>query len=118
MDRLYLHCNWDRKFKNVAIWLAIVVNENGYREVLRAAEDMKEDKANWSSFSQWLRSRVLDGVKLIITEKCLGMLEAVSEVFPKAKYQHCTIHFYRNVFSLTPRSTVTLMASNLCPGEQ
>ena len=29
----------------------------------------------------WLRSRDLDGVKLIVGDKCLGMLEAVGEVF-------------------------------------
>ena len=59
---------------------------------------MKEDKASWVSFFQWLRGRGLDGVKLIVGDKCLGMLEAVGEVFPEAKYQRCTVHFYRNVF--------------------
>ena len=38
------------------------------------------------------------------------MLEAVGEVFPEAKYQRCTVHFYRNVFSVTPRSKVKLVA--------
>ena len=28
----------------------------------------------------------------------------MNEVFPAAKYQRCTVHFYRNVFSVTPRS--------------
>ena len=41
------------------------------------------------------------------------MLEAVGEVFPEAKYQRCTVHFYRNVFSVTPRSKVKLMAKIL-----
>ena len=36
-------------------------------------------------------------------DKCLGMLEAVGEVFPEAKYQRCIVHFYRNVFTVTPR---------------
>ncbi len=27
----------------------------------------------------------LDGVKLIVGDKCMGMLEAVGEVFPDAK---------------------------------
>ena len=31
------------------------------------------------------------------------MLEAVGEVFPEAKYQRCIVHFYRNVFTVTPR---------------
>jgi putative transposase len=34
------------------------------------------------------------------------MLEAVGEVFPETKYQRCTIHFYRNVFSVVLRSKV------------
>ena len=41
------------------------------------------------------------------------MLEAVGEVFPEAKYQRCTVHFYRNVFSVTPRSKVKLAAKML-----
>ena len=93
--------------------MAIAVNEEGYREVLGAAEGMKEDKDSWVSFFQWLRGRGLDGVKLVVGDKSLGMLEAVGEVFPEAKYQRCTIHFYRNVFSATPRSKVRLAAKML-----
>lgn len=52
---------------------------------------MKEDKASWVSFFQWLRGRGLDGVKLVVGDKRLGMLEAVGEVFPEAKYQRCTV---------------------------
>ena len=36
----------------------------------------------------------------------MGMLEAVGEVFPEAKYQRCVVHFYRNVFSVVPKSKV------------
>ena len=74
---------------------------------------MKEDKASWVSFFQWLRGRGLDGVKLVVGDKCLGMLETVGEVFPKAKYQRCTVHFHRNVFSVTPRSKVKLVVKML-----
>ena len=45
--------------------------------------------------------------------ECLGMLEAVGEVFPEAKYQRCTVHFYRNVFAVTPRSKAKLVAKML-----
>ena len=48
---------------------------------------MREDKASWQSFFQWLKGRGLDGVRLVVGDKCLGMLEAVGEVFPEAKYQ-------------------------------
>ena len=113
VDGIYLRRNWGGEYENVAVLVAIAVNEDGYREVLGAAEGMKEDKASWVSFFQWLRGRGLDGVKLVVGDKCLGMLEAVGEVFPEAKYQRCTVHFYRNVFSVTPRSKVKLVAKML-----
>ena len=85
VDGIYLRRNWGGEYENVAVLVAIAVNEDGYREVLGAAEGMKEDKASWVSFFQWLRGRGLDGVKLVVGDKCLGMLEAVGEVFPEAK---------------------------------
>ena len=109
VDGIYLHRNWGGEYENVAILVAIAVNEDGFREVLGAAEGMKEDKASWVSFFQWLRGRGLDGVKLIVGDKCMGMLEAVGEVFPDAKYQRCTVHFYRNVFSVVPKSKVKIV---------
>ncbi len=32
------------------------------------------------------------------------MLESIPEVFPDAKYQRYTVHFYRNIFSATSRN--------------
>ena len=106
VDGIYLKRNWGGEYENVAVLVAIAVNEDGYREVLGAAEGMKEDKASWVSFFQWLRGRGLEGVKLIVGDKCLGMLEAVGEVFPEVKYQRCVVHFYRNIFSVVPKFNV------------
>lgn len=113
VDGIYLKRNWGGEFENVSILVALGVNEDGYREVLGAAEGMKEDKASWLAFFQWLKSRGLEGVRLVVGDKCLGMLDAVAEVFPQAKYQRCTVHFYRNVFSVTPRSKMKLVAKML-----
>ena len=74
---------------------------------------MKEDKASWKNFFQWLKGRGLSGVKLIVGDKCLGMLEAVGEVFPDAQYQRCVVHFYRNVFSVVPKSKAKHVAKML-----
>ena len=80
---IYLRRNWGGEYENVAILVAITVNEEEYREVLGAAEGMKENKASWVSFFQWLKGRVLDGGKLLLGDKCLDMLEAVGEVLQK-----------------------------------
>ena len=106
IDGIYLKRNWGGEFENVSILVAIGVDEEGYREVIGAAEGMKEDKESWRSFLVWLKSRGLDGVKLVVGDKNLGMCESVHEVFPEAKYQRCTVHFYRNIMSSVPRNRI------------
>ena len=44
MDGIYLHRNWGAEYENVAIWVAIAVNDDGFHEVLGAAEGMKEER--------------------------------------------------------------------------
>lgn len=104
VDGVYLKRSWGGEIQNVSVLVAIGVNEDGCREIIGAAEGMKEDKESWRSFFVWLKERGLSGVRLIIGDKNLGMLETIPEVFPDAHYQRCTVHFYRNIFSVTPRN--------------
>ena len=111
-DGVYLKRSWGGEVQNVSVLVAIGVNEDGYREILGAAEGMKEDHESWLNFFLWLKERGLNGVRLFIGDKNLGMLETIGEVFPDAKYQRCIVHFYRNVFSVVPRGkirTVSMM---------
>jgi len=55
----------------------------------------------------------LKGVKLFISDKCLGLIESLPEFYPEAKWQRCVVHWYRNIFSATPRSQVREVASML-----
>ena len=64
--------------------VAIGVNEASYREILGVAEGSKEDEASWLELLRWLKSRVLKGVQLAVSDKCLGLVEALGEVFPEA----------------------------------
>lgn len=113
VDGIYLKRNWGGTYENVAILIAMAVNEDGYREVIGASEGMKEDKTSWQEFFKSLRKRGLTGAQLFIGDKCLGLLEAVNETFPDARFQRCTVHFYRNVFSVTPRSRMKEVAAML-----
>ena len=48
----------------------------------------------------------LKDTQLIISDKTLGMVEAIGQVFPHARYQRCTVHFYHNVFCVTPNKHI------------
>ena len=113
VDGIFLKRCWGGEYENVSILIAIGVNQDGYREIIGASEGMKEDKESWKNFLTELKARGLKGVQLIIGDKNLGMLESIPEVFPEAKYQRCTVHFYRNIFSVTPRSRMKFVAKML-----
>jgi transposase-like protein len=102
LDGTYLKRSWGGEVKNIAVLVAIGVNSDGYREILGAAEGAKEDKESWKQFLRHLKERGLKGVKMFITDKCLGLVDSLAEFFPKADWQRCVVHFYRNVLSHVP----------------
>ena len=113
VDGVYLKRSWGGEIRNVSILVAIGVSNDGCREIIGAAEGMKEDRESWRTFFVGLKERGLTGVRLIIGDKNLGMPETIPEVFPDARYQRCTVHFYRNIFSVTPRKKMKAVAMML-----
>ena len=103
VDGVYLKRSWGGSYENVSVMVAIGVNGDGDREVIGCAEGFTESKDSWKEFLLWLRGRGLAGVRMVTGDKSLGMLGALEEVFPQAKYQRCTVHFSRNVFGKVPR---------------
>lgn len=113
VDGIFLKRCWGEEFENVSILVAIGVNNDGYREIIGAAEGIKEDLESWKNFFIWLKQRGLKGVKLVIGDKALGMVEAIGQVFGNVKYQRCTVHFYRNIFTVVPNGKVKEVAKML-----
>ena len=102
LDGMWLKRCWGGEVKNVAILVAIGVNAEGYREVLGVAEGAKEDAASWRNFLRHLKERGLKGVRLAVSDKCLGLVETLAEFYPETSWQRCVVHWYRNVMSATP----------------
>ena len=93
--------------------VAIGVNEDGYREVVGCAEGFTESSGCWRDFPSRLRSRGLRGVRMVVGDKAAGMVGSLAEVFPDAKYQRCTVPFYRNALAKVPESKRSQAATML-----
>ena len=106
LDGIWLKRSWGGEVKNVAVLIAIGVDADGYREVLGVTEGAKEDTESWRGFLRQLKERGLKGVRLVIGDKCLGLVEAVGEFYPDAQWQRCVVHFYRNVMTTVPTTKV------------
>jgi transposase-like protein len=112
LDGICLKRPWGGEVKNVSILVAIGVDQDGYREVLGVVEGAKEDKASLVNFLRNLKERGLAGVRLFISDKCLGLVSSMA-VFPGALWQRCAVHFCRDVWTAVPISKVCDVAAML-----
>jgi transposase-like protein len=113
LDGICLKRSWAGEVRNVSVLVAIGVGTDGYRDILGIVEGAKEDKDGWGDFLRSLKKRGLKGVQLIVSDKCLGLVESIGECFPEARWQRCAVHFYRNVFSVVPRGKMKEVAAML-----
>ena len=97
---IVLKRSWAGEVRNVSLLVAIGVNSDGYR-------------AGWSAFLKHLKERGLTGVRLIISDACIGLAESAAEFFPEAGWQRCIVHWYRNIFSHVPSTKVREIAAKL-----
>ena len=79
LDGMVLKRSWAGEVRNVSLLVAISVNAEGYREILGIVAGAKEDKAGWSGFLAHLKGRGLAGVRLIVSDACMGLVESAAE---------------------------------------
>ena len=96
LDGIVLKRSWAGEVRNVSLLVAISVNAEGYREILGIVEGAKEDKAGWSAFLKHLGERGLQGVQLVISDACQGLVESAAEFYPEARWQRCTVGLLKN----------------------
>ena len=113
LDGLVLKRSWAGEVRNVSVLVAIGIGTDGYRHILGVAEGDKEDRAGWLGFLRHLKDRGLNGVQLIISDACVGLVDAAAEVLADARWQRCVVHWYRNVFSGVPTGKVADVARML-----
>jgi putative transposase len=113
LDGVWLNREFGGEVRPVAVLVAIGVNADGFREILGVMEGAQEDTESWRAFLRHLKERGLKGVRLVISDKCLGLVEALGECFPEARWQRCVVHFYRNVFRVVPTGKVREVAALL-----
>ena len=113
LDGIWLKRSWGGEVRNVAVLVAIGVSSEGHREILGVVEGTKEDRESWRNFLRHLKQRGLRGVQLFVSDKCLGLVEALGEFYPEAQWQRCMVHWYRNVWTAVPKGKVKEVAAML-----
>lgn len=113
LDGICLKRSWAGEVRNVSVLVAVGIGTDGFRDILGVAEGPKEDTESWRQFLTHLKDRGLTGVQLIVSDKCMGLVEAAVEFYPEARWQRCVVHWYRNIFSEVPKTKVKEVAAML-----
>jgi putative transposase len=70
-----------------------------------------ENEAFWTAFLRTMKTRGLGGVRLLMSDAHSGLKKAIGTVFQGGSWQHCRVHFVRNVLSVVPKGSLDKVAS-------
>jgi putative transposase len=113
LDAAYFKVNWGGRVVDLALLVAVGVNEEGYREVLVVEPAGGERKEAWRNLLKGLVERGLRGVRLVISDDHPSIRQAVMAELPGASWQRCVVHFMRNVLAHVPQSERGVVAEEL-----
>ena len=83
VDGVYLKRSWGGEIQNVSVLVAIGVSQDGCREILGAAEGMKEDRESWRSFFvSKRRPKIISLTKKLFNSQRIS----IYAFLPKRKY--------------------------------
>lgn len=113
LDATYLKVHWGSHVGDLALLVAIGVNEQGFREVLAVESAAGEKKESYRNFLKGLLERGLTGVQLVISDDHESIKSAVSVELPSARWQRCIVHFERNILCQVPATDRAEVANDL-----
>jgi putative transposase len=90
---LWLKRSWGGEVHNVSLLVRTGENDEGFREAWAVAEGSKEDKASWTALLRHLKERGLKGVRLFVSDKRLGLVESLGELYPEVLWQRWRCFF-------------------------
>lgn len=101
LDARYEKVRENGSVRDLAVFTAIGINEQGCREVLGISCGLSEAEAHWRRFLESLLKRGLTGVRLISDDHA-GLKKARQAVLPGTAWQRCYFHLAQNAQSYAP----------------
>jgi transposase-like protein len=102
IDARYEKIRYGGVVRDLAVLIAIGVNNEGKREILGLSTSLSEAELHWRKFLKSLVYRGLCGVDIIVSDDHLGLKEARKKVFPSVPWQRCVFHLLQNASAYAP----------------
>jgi putative transposase len=113
LDALYVKMRHEGRVENRAVYVAVGIGMDGFKDVLGLwAMDTEGSKA-WLAWMTELRNRGVQDVLIVCVDGLKGFPEAIETVFPKALVQLCIVHMIRNSLNYVNWKERKLVAPDL-----
>ena len=99
VDVVYIKVRENNRVVSKACHIAIGVTEKGNRGIIGLDLSSSESEDSWSNFFEYLKSRGLCGLKMLISDAHKGLVKAIKEASINVIWQRCQVHFLRNILS-------------------
>jgi len=106
VDAKYVKVRHSGSVIDVAVLIAVGVNESGKRSILGVSVALSEAETHWRDFFESLQKRGLHGVELITSDKHSGLKAAIAARFPTVPWQRCQFHLQQNAQAHVPKAAM------------
>jgi putative transposase len=96
LDALYVRMRDNGHVQNRAVYIAIGMNLEGYKEVLGLWTSAAEGAKFWLQVLTEIRNRGVEDVFIACVDGLKGFPEAIEAVFPQTQVQLCIVHLVRH----------------------
>jgi len=103
LDARYERVREGGVIRSQAVFVAIGINQDGYRQILGVELAGRESLTSWRDFLVALKERGLHGVEFVVSDDHQGLRRSLMEILPEAAWQRCYVHFLRNALDHMPR---------------
>jgi putative transposase len=96
LDAIHLKLRTEGRVQNQAVYLALGVNMDGYKELMGLWVGESEGSKFWLNVLTELKNRGVQDILIACVDGLKGFPDAIESVYPKTEIQLCIIHMVRN----------------------
>ena len=113
LDALFVKMRHEGRVESRAVYLAVGVGMDGYKDVLGLWTADTEGPKFWLTVATELHNRGVQDIFIACVDGLKGFPEAIEAVFPKAQVQLCIVHLIRNSLKYVPNKDRKVVAADL-----
>jgi len=102
LDVLFVKMRHEGRVENRAVYVAVGVKMDGFKDVLGLWTSATEGSKLWLTILTEMRNRGLKDVFIACVDGLKGFPEAIEAVYPKTLVQLCIVHLVRNSLNYVP----------------